>query len=146
MDALRHSEREDGANQRTTAKLLHKFCQENQDAFGLTADAKTAVRSFHHAVRLLGAELEEAQDLVCEVVQTKDVPLFPGAKSNTRVCGGTTLVIRNDGRVRYAIAKELHSRRQQDQIDYATGHVVSSASLYCRDTGPVELRALHRGY
>lgn len=146
MDALRHSDREDSANQRKTAFLLHNFCEENRDAFGLTPDAKIAVRSFHHAVRLLGSELVQAQDLVCEVMQSNDVPSFPGAKSKTRVCGGTTLVIRNDGRVRYAIAKELHSRRQQAQIDYATGHVVSSANLYCPGSGDVELRALHRGY
>jgi hypothetical protein len=147
MDALRQADREDSANQKKIAFLLHRFCKENQDAFGLTADAKIAVRSFHHEVRLLGAELEQAQDIVCEVIQTKNVPVFQGAKRKTRVCGGTTLVIRNDGRVRYAVAKELHSRRQQDQIDYATGHSISSASLYCPDTGSgMQLRALHRGY
>ena len=145
MDMLRQSDREDSATQRKIASLLHKFCQENQDMFGLVPDAKIAVRSFHHEVRLLGAELEQAQDIVCELIQTNKVPSFLGAKSTTRVRGGTTLVIRNDGRVRYAIAKELHSRRQQDQIDYATGHVVSSANLYCPGAG-VELRALHRGY
>jgi len=139
-------DREDVANRKKTAVLLYKFCSENRDALGLT-DASIAVRSFHHAVRLLGAELEQAQAIVCEVTQTKEVPLYQGSEKTMRVRGGTTLVMRNDGRVRYAIAKELHSRRQQDQVDYATGREVLSANLYCeRDGSGVELRALHRGY
>jgi hypothetical protein len=146
MDALRAADREDEANETKIAVMLHAFCDENRGALGLTADAKIAVRSFHHEVRLLGAELEHAQDLVCEVTQTKEVPLFSGSKATVRCRGGTTLVIRNDGRVRYAIAKKLHAWRQQAQIEYAGGHPVSSAALYCESTGATDLRALHRGY
>ena len=83
-------------------------------------------------MRLLGAELETAQDFVCEVTQTREVPVAAGSSVTTTVRGGTTIVIRNDGRVRYAIAKELHKRREQAQIAYATGAQVSSANLYCK--------------
>jgi hypothetical protein len=62
------------------------------------------------------------------------------------VRGGTTLVIRDDGWVRYAIAKALHPRRQQAQIDFANGHEIASANLYTGRPAGVDLRALHRGY
>jgi hypothetical protein len=146
MNALRASGRGDEATQRTIAVLLTRFCQGHRGVLGLTADAPIAVRSFHHAVRLLGAELEHAQDIVCEVTQTMDVPVARRSKSRSRVRGGTTLVIRNDGRVRYAIAKELHHRRRQAQIDHAADHQGSSASVYCRGAGGLDLGALHRGY
>jgi hypothetical protein len=104
------------------------------------------VRSFHHAVRLLGAELEVAQDFVCEVIQQREVAVAPGSKVTTPVRGGTTIVLRNDGRVRYAIAKELDKRRTQAQIDYAVGREVSSAALYVKGAAGTDLRALHRGH
>jgi hypothetical protein len=75
-----------------------------------------------------------------------EVPMFPGASTNVRVRGGATLVVRNDGRLRYAISKELHPRRRQAQSDFVSGHHGSSASLYCKDAGDVDLQALHRGY
>ena len=48
-------------------------------------------------------------------------------------------MIRNDGRVRYAIAKELHKRREQAQIDYATGRqvVVGESLLQGRRRGSI---------
>jgi hypothetical protein len=146
MESLRAADRKEESNQQKIAVLLHQFCDANREALGLAPDGPLAVRSFHHAVRLLGAELEAAQDFVCEITQTKEVPVFPGSKVTTAVRGGTTIVIRNDGRVRYAIAKELHKRREQAQIDYATGRQVSSANLYCEGAAGVDLRALHRGY
>jgi hypothetical protein len=55
-------------------------------------------------------------------------------------------VVRNDGRIRYAIAKTLDAKRERAQLDYATGHEVGSADLYRGRAGVGELRALHRGY
>jgi hypothetical protein len=146
MLALRAARRDDTANQKRIAVLLHQFCDGNRQALGLAPDLPLAVRSFHHAVRLLGAELELAQDFVCEVTQTSEVPVVQGSQVTTGVRGGTTIVLRNDGRVRFAIAKELHKRRIQAQIDYAMGREVSSANLYVTGAGGADLRALHRGY
>ena len=146
MLELGATDSQDTPNPEKIARLLNDFCDENRGALGLASEGEIAVRSFHHAVRLLGAELETAQDFVCEVTQTREVPVAAGSKITTTVRGGTTIVIRNDGRVRYAIAKELHQQREQAQIAYATGAQVSSANLYCKGAAGVELRALHRGY
>lgn len=146
MAALRLGDRDERENQAAIAALLNGFCDKNRSALGLSPDAKIAVRSFHHAVRLLGAELEVAQDFVCEVIQQREVAVAPGSKITTTVRGGTTIVLRDDGRVRYAIAKELDTRRMQAQIDYAMGREVSSAALYVTGAAGTDLRALHRGY
>ena len=146
MDALRGAERGDEANQRRIAVLLHRFCKDNARTIGLVPDVPIAVRSFHHAVRLLGAELEHAQDIVCEVIQTSAAPVGKRSRVTVPVRGGTTLVIQNDGRVRYAIAKELHARRRRAQVDYATGRHAPSAALYDSSATDLDLQALHRGY
>ena len=146
MNALRAADRDDPANQRKIAALLHGFCDEHRRALGLADRAAIAVRSFHHQIGLLGAELEHVQDFVCEVTQTLQVPLFAGSQMTTPVRGGTTLVLRGDGTVRYAIAKELHARRQQAQRDYAIGQPVASSNIYGGTTTGPDLRALHRGY
>jgi len=146
MQQLSATDRHDTPDQQKIAAMLHALCDENRGALGLVPEGPIAVRSFHHAVRLLGAQLETAQDFVCEVTQTREVPVAAGSSVTTTVRGGTTIVISNDGRVRYAIAKELHKRREQAQIAYATGVPVSSAHLYCTADAGLDLRALHRGY
>jgi hypothetical protein len=146
MDALRGTDRADDANQQRIAVLLHRLCKENASVLGLAPDVPIAVRSFHHAVRLLGAELEHAQDIVCEVIQTTTAPVSRRSKVTVPVRGGTTLVIQNDGRLRYAIAKELHARRRRAQVDYATGRHAPSAALYDSSAADLDLQALHRGY
>ena len=82
------ADRDDETNQEKIAVLLHRFCEENRRPLGLAEDVPLAVRSFHHAVRLLGAELETAQDFVCEVTQTKEVPVFPGRASRPPSAAG----------------------------------------------------------
>jgi hypothetical protein len=146
MTELRAADRDEAPNQEKIRALLDEFCDDNRHALGLAPDLRLDVRPNGHAVRLLGAELEIAQDFVCEVTQTREVPVVEGSNVTTRVRGGTTIVLRNDGRVRYAIAKELHKRRTRAQIDYAMGREVSSASLYVTSAGGADLRALHRGY
>ena len=145
MRELAAKDRHHTPDQQKIARMLHEFCDTHRGALGLAQEGPIAVRSFHHAVRLLGVELETAQDFVCEVTQTREVPVAAGSSVTTTVRGGTTIVIRNDGRVRCAIAKELHKRREQAQIAYATGAQVSSANLYCKGTAGPDLRALHRG-
>jgi hypothetical protein len=80
------------------------------------------------------------------VTQTKEVPVRAGSRITVPVRGGTTLVIRNDGRVRYAIAKELHARRRKAQLDYAADRQEPSGSLYHGGFPGFDLQALHRGY
>jgi hypothetical protein len=145
MSVLRAGERSKTGAEKT-AVLLRKFCVENSGPLGLNPEVDIAVRSFHHEVRLLGAELEQAQDFICEITQTRDVPAFDGSSETVRTRGGTTLVMREDGWVRYVIAKELHPRRQQAQLDFANGHEVAAASLFFKAKDRVDLRALHRGY
>jgi hypothetical protein len=146
MDALRALPIERG----DIAVQLYKFCARHRDAFGLSRDARIAIRSFHdmfkHPVRLLGAEFEDAQDFVCELTQTMEVPAFARSNVTMKVRGGTTLVMRNDGRVRFAIAKKLHARRRQAQVDHAFGRPGSAASLYYDSPSGTDFRALHRGY
>jgi len=101
---------------------------------------------FKHPVRLLGAEFEHAQDFVCELTQTMEVPAFAGSDVTMRVRGGTTLVVRNDGRVRFAITRKLHARRRQAQVDHAFGRPGSVGSLYYDRPSGTDFRALHRGY
>jgi hypothetical protein len=146
MEALRRSDRDDGPNQRKIAALLHRFCHEHRGAFGLNDQDRIAVRTFHHHVRLLGPESEDVQDFVCEVTQTRKTPLFTGARETVPLRGGTTLVIRHDGRVRYAIAKQLHNRRIRAQLEYANNALMGTAQLYGEKPNGPDLRALHRGY
>ena len=88
------------------------------------------------------------QDFVCEVTQSsEDTPASAGSRETTRVRGGTTIVLRHDGRMRFAIAKELHKRRAQAADRFANGVPRCPRRALCAPAPAVtDLRALHRGY
>jgi hypothetical protein len=102
----------DAAGRRDPAaeKVLRKFCEDNRDALGFIPEAKLEISPFHQSIRFVGAELDIAEELVCQVIQS-----VRGA------FGGTTLIFGDDGRtgrLRYAITKRIDARRQRAQGEW----------------------------
>jgi hypothetical protein len=91
-------------------KVLKEFCENNRHALGFIREAKLKISPFHQSIRFVGAELDVAEELVCQVTQ-----------SVQRTIGGTTLIFGDDGRtgrLRYAITKRIDARRQRAQTKW----------------------------
>jgi hypothetical protein len=111
-DVVRALRAADAAGRRDPAaeKILKKFCEDNRDALGFIPGPKLQISPFHQSIRFVGAELDTAEELVCQVIQSEGQAL-----------GGTTLIFGDDGqtgRLRYAITKRIDARRQRAQAEW----------------------------
>lgn len=107
-----------GRHDREAERELRAFCEANREALGFIPKVPLEISPFHQAIRFVGPELDVAEELVCQVIQTVEPKAGRGAPSR-RLYGGTTLIFSDDGRdgrLRYAITKRIDSRRQRDQI------------------------------
>lgn len=99
-----------GRRDRAAERILAGFCLENRDALGLIREAPLKISPFHQSIRFAGAELDVAEELVCQVTQFVRGGL-----------GGTTLIFGDEGRtgtLRYAISKRIDARRQRAQAKW----------------------------
>jgi hypothetical protein len=116
----------DAAGRRDTKaeRELKTFCEAHRDALGLVPDVPLEISPFHQAIRFVGPELDVAEELVCQVIQTVRLKKDGATGSRVdRVYGGTTLIFSDDGRIgplRYAITKRIDVRRQQAQAEWHT--------------------------
>jgi hypothetical protein len=96
-------------------RLLHRFAEDNAKALELSTEpgVKIQARTFHEVHRV-GPDGELEFDMVAELTQHRVVDVDPSKKDAGEFTfrGGTTLIIGQDGSVRYAIQKSLGETRQ----------------------------------
>jgi len=146
------------------AKILSRFGRMNARALGLNTDDKVQAFSFH-AIHRVAPDGRLKVELIAELMQQMEVPLDKSDKSSTRFTfrGGTTVVLADDGRVRYAIQKNLgkddaHNARLKRQREY---YYSSEAAMAIATYGdkeiadflprkghkrPMNFALVHRGY
>jgi hypothetical protein len=144
---------------------LHYFAQRNAQWLGLSTNpgVKVQARTFHEVHRV-GPNGELAFDMVAELTQHRDVPVDPAnpAAGTFTFRGGTTLIIGQDGRVRYAIQKSVGQPKGDSRNERLTRQRAYRAELEAnlsvapfaddrsiarsmRDPA-MNFRRIHRGY
>src|SRR5262245_26585492 len=90
------------------AKILSRFGRVNAKALGLNPDNKVQAFSFH-AIHRVKPDGGLSVELIAELMQQMEVPLDPTDKTSDKFTfrGGTTVVLTDEGKVRYAIQKNL---------------------------------------
>jgi hypothetical protein len=86
------------------AKAVHKFAEDNRAALLLQPGLKIRVVGFHPVLRV-APDGQPLVEIVIQLVQTDDSR--KDELGGLPLRGGTTLVVRADGRIRYLIAKPL---------------------------------------
>ncbi len=149
----------------TNAVILHDFAQANHEALGLSADGgiKIQARTFHEVFRV-GPNGELLFDIVAELTQHRDVPVDPDHEEAGTFTfrGGTTIIVDQTGRVRYAISKpvgqarhDADNRRVQQQRAYQADRAadlgiapyLGEAELAGRLAATrIDFKVTHRGY
>jgi hypothetical protein len=168
FDPFRPASREQ--NQRN-AELLNAYGKQHADALGLTKEVAVQVYSFHPVLRI-GPDGHPRLGIVVELMQQRqNVPLVPGDAASPKFTfrGGTTLVLDEEGNVRYAIAKPLGfdepgnarlaaQRRYYGQLDAGfaratygdaplrPGRPLSVLDRPGGDAQPMRFDLIHRGY
>ena len=152
-------------SQSDNAVILHDFAIANHQALGLSVEPEMPIqaRTFHEVHRV-GPNGELLFDMVAELTQHRQVPVdseHPEAGTFTFV-GGTTLIVDQTGRVRYAIRKAVgdarddgHNRRLQQQRAYQAeraadmgiaGYLGESELADRLTAAKLDFRLMHRGY
>jgi hypothetical protein len=91
------------------ANLLHEYLSRTsvRASLGLDPDLPIDLKSFHPVFRVLDGTLQ--RDLVVEVVQTRLVEFDGDASSRYPYRAGATLVVATGGRIRWCVAKPMHT-------------------------------------
>jgi hypothetical protein len=143
--------------QEENAKKLSQFGRDNAEVLGLTPSVPVQAHSFH-PIHRVGPNGRLKVEIVAELIQQTKVPFDPDDKSSPEITfrGGTTLVIDQEGRVRYAVRKRLakdddKNRRLKRQRDYYKRLADDSAAATYLDVGqmdeyPMSFDFVHRGY
>jgi hypothetical protein len=132
------------------ARLLHAFGERYHGLFHLKKDRSIEVASFHPVARV-GPDGQLKFQVVAELLQQEEEPVYPDRRKPTFVHrGGVTLVLNGeDGSVRYAIYKRLASNvRRNSQRAFWHRWRASSADAYLEDNDPLraDLARIHRGW
>jgi hypothetical protein len=100
------------------AVILSKFGRANAEALGLNPDPKRkiAAHSFH-AVHRVAPDGQLKIEILAELMQQMDVDLDPSDSDAGWFTfrGGTTLVLTEEGKVRYAIQKNIGEDNEENQ-------------------------------
>ena len=146
--------------QKNNARILHKFATENAKLLGLaTGEVPISARTFHEVHRI-GPDGKLNFDVVAELTQRRDVPLNPEDITSPKFTfrGGTTLILSQDGRVRYAIQKGIGeekddktNERLKRQREYQAQLEANMAFAGYADESllgkrPMHFDMIHRGY
>jgi hypothetical protein len=146
------------------AKILSRFGRLNAKALGLNPNDKVQAFSFH-AIHRVAPDGRLKVEIIAELMQQMEVPLDKSDKTSERFTfrGGTTVVLTNEGKVRYAIQKNLgqddaNNPRLKRQRDY---YYTSDAAMAMATYGdkeiadllprkghkrPMNFSLVHRGY
>lgn len=153
------------AHQKKNAIMLHQFATKNADKLGLSTDPdlKIWVGSFHEMHRM-SDDGKLIFDIVAEFTQQRQVRLDPNDPDSPPFTfrGGTTVILNQDGSVRYAIKKSICDKRDDDsnanerlkrQREYLVMRQSEMGLAPYSDEGAVFERAMkadfgmiHRGY
>jgi hypothetical protein len=136
----------------------------NAKALGLNPNDKVQAFSFH-AIHRVAPDGRLKVEIIAELMQQMEVPLDKSDKTSERFTfrGGTTVVLTNEGKVRYAIQKNLgqddaNNPRLKRQRDY---YYTSDAAMAMATYGdkeiadllprkghkrPMNFSLVHRGY
>lgn len=150
--------------QRRNAVILHKFAEANCKALDLSTGEgmKIWAKNFHEVHRV-GPDGKVAFDIVAELTQHREVAVDPQDPSlgNFTFRGGTTLILDQRGRVRYAIQKRVgdargdrQNHRLAEQRRYLQDRVANLGVAYMGERESTEhlrddridFRLVHRGY
>ncbi|HXT64499.1 MAG TPA: hypothetical protein VN696_15780 [Pyrinomonadaceae bacterium] len=152
------------AQKAKNAKTLSRFGRLNARALGLNPDAKVQAFSFHAIHRVTPGGSVKVE-VIAELMQQMDVPLDKADNSSPVFTfrGGTTVVLSDDGKVRYAIQKNLgkddaaNVRLQRQRAYYYTSEAAMAMATYGgREISdflprrghkrPMNFGLVHRGY
>ena len=152
------------ALQKKNAIILHQFAVKNAKKLGLSTDPdlKIWVGSFHEMHRM-SDDAKLMFDIVVEFTQRREKVLLDPADPNSPTFtfrGGTTLILDQNGWVRYAIKKSIGDKKDDDknirlkrQRDYLLMRQSEMGLAPYTDEGTVFERAMkadfgliHRGY
>ncbi len=147
-------DRRDRENSRRTAILLNAFGKRNARALGLTEKAPIQANRFH---RLASQRIDPSGrlrgTLIAQLVQQRPERYEPHDPRTEFVFrGGTTLVMEEDGTVRYRISKPLDDHeRLERQREFLRESLGGSPAATLTGEGPspggaIDLGILHRGY
>jgi hypothetical protein len=138
--------------QRQNAVLLSQFGKANATALGLSKEAPVQAYRFHsHASQRVDPHGIVHREYVAQLMQKRKV-LVIREDSDSPVSvfrGGTTLILDEDGKVRYLIGKCLENdERCERQLEFIQQSAASAAgaALTGRWNASLNLAALHRGY
>jgi hypothetical protein len=108
------------AQKEKNRRVLLEFATKNAEKLGLSANAdlKIKIGSFHEMHRV-SDDGKLIFDIVAEFTQEREVPYEPADPNSPTFTfrGGTTLIINQDGSVRYSIKKSIHDKKDDDKND-----------------------------
>jgi hypothetical protein len=145
------------AQQAENARILSRFGRANTKALGLMPDMAVQAHSFHPVHRIT-PDGRLRVEIVAELMQQMDVPYDPTDKDSELFTfrGGTTIVLTQEGKVRYAIQKSVgkdepdNDRLQQQREYYEQLESEAGMAVYLdarsRNGRPMNFNLVHRGY
>jgi len=151
-------------HQKRNAVILNRFARDNAVALGLNKGQKVRTLSFH-AVHRTAPDGRLKVEMIAELMQQMDVNLDPDDDSSETFTfrGGTTIVLNDQGEVRYAIQKNLgkndrSNHRLARQREYIHSTIAKMAFTSYGDEEikdllprrgrkrPMNFSLVHRGY
>ncbi len=141
------------ADFRSSYQALSLFGKRNARALGLSPKYKVQAFSYR-PVHRVGPDGQLKLEGVAELVQRREnVPLDPKDPSSPKFTflGGTTLILDEEGFVRYSITKNVENEeRLQEQRDYyqrlMTGFAPGAYGVSGKGVWTMPFAAIHRGY
>jgi hypothetical protein len=139
------------------AILLSRFGKKHARALGLISQHPVQAHSFH-AVGRVGPTGRVNVEIVAELMQKMEVNLDPKDEDSETFTfrGGTTVVLTEEGKVRYAIQKSLgkddaqNERLKRQREYYRETEEAMAMATYISRTGrkdqPMRFNLIHRGY
>jgi hypothetical protein len=106
------------AQNEKNSHILKEFAIKNAKNLGLSTDPDLEIKlgSFHEMHRMTD-DGKLIFDMVAELTQDREVPLDPSdpASPTFTFRGGTTLIVNQNGWVRYAIKMSIHDKKDDDK-------------------------------
>jgi hypothetical protein len=102
-----------GARDMKAEATLRQFCGKHRDVLGFSERGDIEIVPVYQAIRFVGAELDIAEELVCQV---KQVRARTGKGKQAAALSSATLIFGDNGRegtLRYAITKSAMPRRAE---------------------------------
>ena len=139
-------------------EILIRFAKENSEILGLKKDSE--IELHFNKVYRVGPDGNIRPDVICQLIQQREVQLDPKNPKSAKFkfFGGTTLILSQKGKIRYAIKKPLcegkndaENIRLQNQRNYLTKSIeIRGMAAYLDLTKPItttiDFGLVHRGY